>query len=138
MKIQEIMEAKSKKKHKDDLDDQDEVVPDAEQDDVKNIFMQIKHGLSLLQARDHDAEEFSIPIKFADKSMVHVDNKAIRAFLKKFMSAKPSDREQMQDLAIKSPQGFKSALHFSLEPKVSGKIKGDRYMSHFAGDFDDK
>jgi len=138
MKIQEIMEAKSKKKHHDDLDDKEEVVPDAEQDDVKNIFMQIKHGLSLLQARDHDAEEFSIPIKFADKSQVHLDNKMIRAFLKKFMSAKPDDREKMQDMAIKSPQGFKAALNFELEPVVKNQIKGTRYMSHFAGDLDEK
>jgi hypothetical protein len=137
MKIQEIMEAKAKKQ-KDDFDDSDEVVPDADQDDVKNIFMQIKHGLSLLQARDHDAEEFSIPIKFADKSMVHLDNKVIRAFLKKFMDAKPGDREKMQDIAIKSPQGFRSALNFQLEPKVKNQIKGTRHMSHFSGDFDDK
>ncbi len=137
MKIQEIMEAKAKK-HKDDFDDSDEVVPDADQDDVKNIFMQIKHGLSLLQARDHDAEEFTIPIKFADKSMVHLDNNVIRAFLKKFMDAKPADREKMQDIAIKSPQGFRSALNFQLEPKVKGQIKGTRHMSHFKGDFDDK
>jgi hypothetical protein len=138
MRIQEIMEAKSKKQHIDDLDDKEEVVPDAEQDDVKNIFMQIKHGLSLLQARDHDAEEFSIPIKFADKSHIHLDNKIIRAFLKKFMDAKPGDREKMQDMAIKSPQGFKAALSFQLEPKPNYKIKGDRYMSHFAGDLDEK
>lgn len=137
MKIQEIMEAKAKKA-KDDFDDSEEVVPDADQDDVKNIFMQIKHGLSLLQARDHDAEEFSIPIKFADKSHIHIDNKMIRAFLKKFMDAKPGDREKMQDMAIKSPQGFKAALSFQLEPKIKSQIKGTRHMTHFAGDFDDK
>ena len=139
MRIQEIMEAKSKKKHHDDdLDDKEEVVPDADQDDVKNIFMQIKHGLSLLQARDHDAEEFSIPIKFADKSQVHLDNKMIRAFLNKFMDAKPDDREKMQSMAIKSPKGFKDALNFQLEPKLKSQIKGTRYMSHFAGDLDDE
>jgi hypothetical protein len=44
----------------------------------------------------------------------------------------------MQDIAIKSPQGFRSALNFQLQPKVKNQIKGTRYLSHFSGDHDDK
>lgn len=136
------MEAKKFHKHKakpaDDFDDKDEVVPDADQDDVKNILMQIKHGISLLQAQDKDDTNFSLPIKFADRTVHNIGSEHIGNFLEKFMSAKPADREKMQDMAIRNLRGFKDALSFRLEPKLQSKIKGTRYMTHFAGDLDDK
>ena len=54
------------------------------------------------------------------------------------MKARPEEKESLQLQAGNSLEGFMAALKSPEKPKVSQKIRGDRYMTSFAGDFDDK
>lgn len=127
MKIQEILEAKNIKGM--DLDDTDEPAPDADQDKVPHILMQLRKAI------DVDGE---YPITFKDGKKSKLPMDVIVTFIKKYMKAKPDEKESLQLQAGNSLEGFMAALKAPEKPKFSHKIKGDRYMSAFAGDYDDK
>ena len=127
MKIQEILEAKNIKGM--DLDDTDEPAPDADQDKVPHILMQLRKAI------DVDGE---YPITFKDGKKSKLPMDVIVTFIKKYMKSKPDEKESLQSQAGNSLEGFMAALKAEEKPKVSHKIRGDRYMTSFAGDFDDK
>jgi hypothetical protein len=62
----------------------------------------------------------------------------IVTFVKKYMTAKPQEKEMMQNQAIESLEGLMSVINAEVPTKPDTKIKGDRYMSGFAGDYDDR
>lgn len=126
MKIFEVIEAK--KMPKDEFDDEDDApVQDADQDKIPHILMQMR------KAVDVDGN-YEFQFKNGDKKKLPMP--AIVAFVKKYMTAKPQEKQMMQDAAIESLEGLMSVLKAE-QPKEMPKIKGDRYMSNFAGDFDE-
>lgn len=125
MKISEILfEAKV-----DDLDDVMDKPEDADQDKIPHILMQLRKAI------DVDGE-YPITFKDGKKSKLSLDQ--IGAFVKKYMKARPDEKEALQSQASNSLEGFMAALKAEEKPKLDQKIKGSRYMSHFSGDFDDK
>lgn len=129
MKIREILEAKQLQKGMDDLDNMDEPAPDADLDKVPHILMQLRKAI------DVDGD---YPITFKDGKKVKLPMDAIAAFVQKYMKARPDEKESLQSQASNSLEGFMAALKKAEPPKFSHKIKGDRYMTNFAGDLDDK
>ena len=130
MKIQEVMEAKKLiVKSVDDLDDVEEPAPDAEQDKIPHIFMQLRKAVDV---------DGNYPITFKDGKKAKLSMEQIGSFIKKYMKARPDEKESLQSQAANSLEGFMAALKAPEKPKFSHKIKGDRYMSGFAGDYDDK
>ena len=129
MKIQEILEAKKLPKGIDDLDDADEPAPDADQDKVPHILMQLRKAIDV---------DGNYPITFKDGKKAKLSLDHIGAFIKKYMVARPDEKESLQTQAGNSLEGFMAALKKEEKPKFSHKIKGDRYMTTFAGDLDDK
>jgi hypothetical protein len=67
-----------------------------------------------------------------------LDMADIVTFVKKNMAAKPQEREIMQNKGLESLEGLMSVVNATEVSKPDMKIKGDRYMSHFSGDLDDK
>lgn len=126
MKIFEVMEVK---KPVDDLDDVVDKPEDADQDKIPHILMQLRKAL------DVDGE---YPITFKDGKKAKLPMDVIVGFIKKYMAARPDEKEGMQTQAGNSLEGFMATLKAPEKPKLSHKIKGDRYMTSFAGDFDDK
>jgi hypothetical protein len=59
-------------------------------------------------------------------------------FVKKYMDASPQEKESLQNQASNSLEGFMASLKQEFKKPELGKIKGSRYMTSFAGDFDDK
>jgi hypothetical protein len=129
MKIQEIMEAKKLPAGMDDLDDRDEPAPDADQDKIPHILMQLRKAL------DVDGD---YPITFKDGKKAKLGMEEIVAFVQKYMKSSPSEKESLQTQAGNSLEGFMAALKQEFKKPELGKIKGNRYMTSFAGDFDDK
>lgn len=129
MKIQEILEAKKLPPGMDDLDDVEEPAPDADQDKVPHILMQLRKAIDV---------DGNYPITFKDGKKAKLSLNQIGDFIKKYMKARPDEKEALQTQAANSLEGFMAALKSEEKPKFSQKIKGSRYMSHFAGDFDDK
>ena len=129
MKIQEIMEAKKLTKGMDDLDDRDEPAPDADQDKIPHILMQLRKALDV---------DGNYPIIFKDGKKAKLDMEKIIAFVQKYMKASPSEKESLQTQAGNSLEGFMAALKAEFKKPELPKIKGSRYMTSFAGDFDDK
>lgn len=129
MKIQEILEAKKLPPGMDDLDDVEEPAPDADQDKVPHILMQLRKAIDV---------DGNYPITFKDGKKAKLSLDQIGAFIKKYMTARPDEKESLQTQAGNSLEGFMAALKKEEKPKFQHKIKGDRYMSSFAGDFDDK
>lgn len=129
MKIQEILEAKQLKKGMDDFDDMDEPAVDADQDKVPHIFMQLRKAVDV---------DGNYPITFKDGKKAKLPMDAIVSFIQKYMKARPEEKESLQLQAGNSLEGFMAALKSPEKPKVSQKIRGDRYMSGFAGDYDDR
>ena len=127
MKIFEVIEAK--KRPVDDFDDEDNAVQDADQDKIPHILMQMR------KAFDVDG---NYEFKFKDGGKHVLDMDHIATFVKKYMNAKPLEKEMMQNKAIESLEGLMSVINAKEAPKPDMKIKGDRYMSGFAGDYDDR
>jgi hypothetical protein len=126
MKISEILyEAKVDP----DFDDDEAPAPDADQDKIPNIFMQMRKAVDT---------EGNYEFKFLDGSKQKLDMKDIVTFVKKYTNAKPLEKEMMQNKAIQSPSEFMSVVYAEEPTKPDFKIKGSRYMSSFAGDYDDK
>jgi len=127
MKIFEVIEAK--KRPQNDWEDEDDApVQDADQDKIPHILMQMR------KAVDTDG---NYEFKFKDGSKQKLEMPHIVAFVKKYMTAKPLEKEQMQNQAIESLEGLMSVIK-ATPAAAQPKIKGDRYMSGFAGDYDDK
>lgn len=137
MLIQELLEAKKFKKHKhpkkhvkkDDFDDIEDKPEDAEQDKVPQLLIQLRKALDV---------NGNYPITFKDGNKAMLSLQQIMDFVKKYMVARPEDKESLQNKASNSLESFISVLKTPEKPKFSQKIKGTRYMSHFKGDFDDK
>jgi hypothetical protein len=127
MKIFEVIEAR--KGPVDDFEDDDAPVQDADLDKIPHILMQMR------KAFDVDGN-YEFKFKDGGKHMLDMDD--IVTFVKKYMAAKPLEKEQMQNKAIESLEGLMSVIKSEAPAKPDMKIKGDRYMSGFAGDYDDK
>ena len=125
MKINEILlEAKI-----DDLDDIMDKPEDADQDKIPHILMQLRKAIDV---------DGNYPITFKDGKKSKIPMEHIVAFIQKYMKARPDEKESLQTQAANSLEGFMAALKSEEKPKFQHKIKGDRYMTSFAGDFDDK
>ncbi len=129
MKIQEILEAKQLNKGMDDFDDVEEPAADADQDKIPHIFMQLRKAIDV---------DGNYPITFKDGKKAKLPMDAIATFAQKYMKARPEEKESLQSQASNSLEGFMAALKSPEKPKVSQKIRGDRYMTSFAGDYDDR
>ena len=127
MKIFEVIEAR--KGPVDDFDDDEAPAQDADLDKIPHILMQMR------KAVDTDG---NYEFKFKDGSKHKLEMPDIVTFVKKYMAAKPQEKELMQNKAIDSLEGLMSVIKAQIEPKPDMKIKGDRYMSGFSGDYDDK
>jgi len=126
MKIFEVIEAR--KGPIDDFED-DAPVQDADLDKIPHILMQMR------KAVDTDG---NYDFKFHDGSKHKLAMPDIVAFVKKYMTAKPQEKEMMQNKAIQSLEGLMAVINAKDADKPDTKIKGDRYMSGFAGDYDDR
>ena len=126
MKIFEVMEVK---KSADDLDDVIDKPEDADQDKIPHILMQLRKALDV-------NGDYMITFKDGKKTKLPMD--IIVAFIKKYMDARPDDKEALQSQAANSLEGFMSAIKKDISKPALPKIKGSRYMTSFAGDFDDK
>ena len=127
MKIFEIVEAK--KRPIDDFDDVDEPVQDADLDKIPNILIQMRKAVDV---------DGNYEFKFKDGTKHKLDMADIVTFVKKNMAAKPQEREIMQSKGLESLEGLMSVVNATEVSKPDMRIKGDRYMSHFSGDLDDK
>jgi hypothetical protein len=127
MKIFEVIEAR--KAPRDDFEDDDAPAQDADLDKIPHILMQMR------KAVDTDG---NYEFKFKDGSKHMLDIPDIVTFVKKYMTAKPQEKEMMQNQAIESLEGLMSVINAEVPTKPDTKIKGDRYMSGFAGDYDDR
>ena len=126
MKIFEVIEAK--KRPIDDWDDE-APVQDADLDKIPNILIQMRKAVDV---------DGNYEFKFKDGSKHMLDMADIVTFVKKNMAAKPQEREIMQNKGLESLEGLMSVVNATEVSKPDMKIKGDRYMSHFSGDLDDK
>jgi hypothetical protein len=129
MKIFEVIEAKKLSKADDDLDDVMDKPEDPDADKVPHILMQLRKAIDV---------DGNYPILFRDGKKAKLSMEQIVAFVKKYMKSSPQEKESLQTQAINSLEGFMAALKQEFKKPDLPKIKGTRYMSGFAGDFDDK
>lgn len=141
MKISEILLEKKLKKDKKKLDepkkdlddlDKDDDAPAVDADDdsgLPHLVMQLRKALDV---------NGDYPITFQDGKQIKLSRKDIEDFLDKYLSLKPYDREMMQKLASQNLKSFHAAREAVVDPAPKQRIKGTRYMTSFAGDFDDK
>jgi len=127
MKIFEVIEAR--KGPVDDFDDDEAPVQDADLDKIPNILIQMRKAVDV---------DGNYEFKFKDGTKHKLDMEDIVKFVRKNMAAKPAEREVMQNKGLESLEGLMSVINAAEQPKPDFKIKGDRYVSHFAGDLDDK
>lgn len=127
MKIFEVIEAR--KGPVDDFDDEDAPVQDADLDKIPNILIQMRKAVDV---------DGNYEFKFKDGTKHKLDMEDIVKFVRKNMAAKPAEREIMQNKGLESLEGLMSVIKAEEPSKPDMKIKGDRYMSHFSGDLDDK
>lgn len=122
MKIFEVIEAK---KHPiDNLDDvDDDPEQDADFDDVPNIIQQVRKALDV---------DGNYPITFKDGTKTKLSMDEIASFVKKYMTAKPSEKEELQSQAIQSLNGFKQTLAKEFHRPVFPKSKGGDHMRYFS------
>jgi len=99
-----------------DADDEDEVSAvdnDGDEGSTPNILVQFKKALDV---------NGNYKITFRDGSKLKLPLVDIKNFVKRYVSMKPMDREQMQDIAVQSPALFQKVLkHFSA-PKAEKSI----------------
>ena len=129
MKIFEVIEAKKLHKADDDFDDVMDKPEDPEADKVPHILMQLRKAIDV---------DGNYPITFKDGKKVKLSLDQIGAFVRKYMGLNPQDKESLQTQAGNSLEGFMAALKKDFKKPELPKIKGSRYMTSFAGDFDDK
>jgi hypothetical protein len=109
-----------------DFDDEDEKPEDPDKDKVQHIVMQARKAYDV---------EGNYPIQFKDGTKTKLPLPMIVKFLKMYNMLKTNDKESLANVAAQSPKDFQAAIQKDLTPKPQPKIKGDRYMSSFAGDF---
>jgi len=129
MKIFEVIEAKKLARSQDDLDDVMDKPEDPDADKVPHILMQLRKAIDV---------DGNYPILFKDGKKVKLSLDQIGAFVRKYMGLNPQDKESLQTQASNSLEGFMAALKQDFKKPELPKIKGSRYMTSFAGDFDDK
>ena len=131
MKIHEILlnEARKKAAKHDDWDDEDDKPEDPDADKVPHIIMQLRKAYDV---------EGNYPILFKDGKRHKLKMETIIDFMKKYLNAKPLEKEMMQNKAIENIEGLLSVIKSPAASKPDMKIKGNRYMTSFAGDYDDK
>ena len=117
MKIFEVIEAK---KHPvDDFDDEvDSPEQDADLDTVPNILQQLRKAIDV---------DGNYPVTFKDGTKKKLSMEEISAFVKKYMTCKPSEKEELQNQAIQSVEGFKQSLSKEIKKPHQHKIKGSNY-----------
>lgn len=110
MKIFEVVEAK-----KLPIDDVEDSVStqDADQDSVPNILMQMRKAIDV---------DGNYEFKFADGSKHKLEMPKIAAFIKKYMTAKPQDKERLQDQAIASVDGLLAAIKSDVKANPNKSI----------------
>lgn len=116
MKIQEVLEAKKNKLttvRPDDFDDTDDLAADPDSDKIPHIVMQLRQALDV---------EGDLAIKFKDGTKAKIPLEIIQKFLLKYLELKPSDKEEMQNLASESLSGFKDALTTNYFSKTNKSI----------------
>jgi hypothetical protein len=109
-----------------DFDDEDDSPEDPEKDKVQHIVMQARKAYDV---------EGNYPITFKDGSKAKLPLPMIVKFLKMYNMLKTTEKEEFSNLASQSPKDFEAALQKDVTPKPLPKIKGNRYMSSFSGDF---
>jgi len=129
MKIFEVIEAKKLAGSQDDLDDVMDKPEDPDADKVPHILMQLRKAIDV---------DGNYPILFKDGKKAKLGMPEIVTFVKKYMGASPQEKETLQMQAGNSLEGFMASLKTEFKKPELPKIKGSRYMSSFAGDFDDK
>ena len=126
MKIQEVIFEAKKVSPDDEMDAAPE---DPEKDKTPHILMQLRKAIDV---------DGNYPISFLDGKKAKVPMDSIVDFVKKYMEVDQKGKEEMQTLAAKSLEDFMKAAGAEVATKELPKIKGSRYMSHFAGDYDEK
>lgn len=114
MKIQEILEAKQLTKVVENIDDEEiDVAVDADQDSVPNILMQMRKAIDV---------DGNYEFRFADGSKHKLEMPQIVNFIKKYMTAKPQDKERLQDQAITSVEGLLASLKSDVKANPNKSI----------------
>ena len=97
---------------KDDFDDEDEKPADPDADKIPHIVMQLKKAYDV---------GGNYPIVFKDGSKHKLDFETISSFLTKYLSKKPFEREQMQDIAGRSLLDFQATMESMEEAVVTNE-----------------
>ena len=112
MKISELLREDIK-----DIDDTDDEVSavdnDGDEGSTPNILVQFKKALDV---------NGNYPITFQDGSKLKLPLADIKNFVKRYVSMKPMDREQMQKIAVESPARFQLVLDHFYAPKTVSSI----------------
>jgi hypothetical protein len=88
-------------------------IEDPDTDKVPNIVMQIRKSMDTGGNR---------PIVFRDGTKVEIPVNAMIAFLNRYETLRPMDREQMQDLAVQSKEAFIDAVKNYNKPRAPKSI----------------
>jgi len=91
----------------------DDSIEDPDTDKVPNIVMQIRKSMDTGGNR---------PIIFRDGNKEVIPVNAMIAFLNRYETLKPMDREEMQNLAIQSKEAFIDAVKNFNKPKAPKSI----------------
>lgn len=91
----------------------DDSIEDPDTDKVPNIVMQIRKSMDTGGNR---------PIIFRDGNKEVIPVNAMIAFLNRYETLKPMDREEMQNLAIQSKESFIDAVKNFNKPKAPKSI----------------
>lgn len=91
----------------------DDSIEDPDTDKVPNIVMQIRKSMDTGGNR---------PIIFRDGNKEVVPVNAMIAFLNRYETLKPMDREEMQNLAIQSKEAFIDAVKNYNKPRAPKSI----------------
>jgi hypothetical protein len=91
----------------------DDSVEDPDTDKVPNIVMQIRKSMDTGGNR---------PIVFRDGSKADVPVNAMIAFLNRYETLKPMDREEMQNMAVQSKEAFVDVLKSYNKPRAPKSI----------------
>lgn len=88
-------------------------IEDPDTDKVPNIVMQIRKNMDLGGNR---------PIIFRDGTKEVIPMNALVAFLNRYETLKPMDREQMQDMAVQSKESFIDVVKNYNKPRAPKSI----------------
>lgn len=88
-------------------------IEDPDTDKVPNIVMQIRKSMDTGGNR---------PIVFRDGSKAEVPVNAMIAFLNRYETLRPMDREEMQNLAVQSKEAFVDAIKNFNKPAAPKSI----------------